>query len=177
MLLFLCAHIEASAFHQVHHRLRHTVEANTLIFVVNGTNAVNSFVHALDNLSKHGLSFLKVTSLCRTCFLYPGSLSHPCVPFAVLLFQSIRQSILCFTDIQCCPALNGRFRFRSVVLNLCHRISYCTFHWDKFEFTKLAHLLSLRFNKIQPVLGQISKFPTNRSSPCCVIQNQTLFSV
>ena len=29
----------------------HTGEANTLIFVVNGTNAVNSFVHALNRMT------------------------------------------------------------------------------------------------------------------------------
>ena len=38
----------------IHTGYFHTGESNTLIFIVNGTNAVSSFVHALNNRSEHG---------------------------------------------------------------------------------------------------------------------------
>ena len=61
-------------------------------------------------------------------------------------FQLIRHRILRFSSIQYRPALNRRFRFRSVIPNLCHRISYGMLHWDKYEFTSLAHWLDNRPN-------------------------------
>ena len=56
-------------------------------------------------------------------------------------FQLIRRQILHFSSIQCCPALNRHFRFRSVFHNLHHRISHGKLPWNKYEITRLAHWL------------------------------------
>ena len=73
-------------------------------------------------------------------FLYPKVSPFFVFP-SLFCFRSIRHRIRRFSSIRCCPALNRRFRFRSVVPDLCHRISYGTLHWYKFEFTSLAHWL------------------------------------
>ena len=70
-------------------------------------------------------SFLILTSSSRTC---SSTLKFSRISVFSLLccFQLIRRQILHFSNIQCCPALNRRFRFRSVVPILHHRISHGT---------------------------------------------------
>ena len=70
-------------------------------------------------------------------FQYPETLLYLCVLSAVLL--PIDPSPNSPFLQQCCPALNRRFRFRSVVPNLHHRISHGKLPWNKHEFTRLAH--------------------------------------
>ena len=122
--------------------------------------------------------FLILTSSSRTCSS-TQKVSRISVLSLLCCFQLIRRQILHFSNIQCCPALNRRSRFRSVVPNQCHRISYGKLPWDKYEFTRLAHWLDHRPNVyprqqnptcLDPPLAQ-----TNRSEPCRVnlIQNQT----
>ena len=89
-------------------------------------------------------------------------------------FQLIRHRILRFSSIQYRPALNRRFRFRSVIPNLCHRISYGMLHWDKYEFTSLAHWLDNRPHVA--LLQQKSNLSwADQFAPCCInlIENQT----
>ena len=71
-------------------------------------------------------------------FLYPKRLAYLCVPFAVVLpnYPSKNSSFLQHSMLS---ALNRCFRSRSVVPDLCHRISYGTLHWYKLEFIRLAH--------------------------------------
>ena len=86
------------------------------------------------------LSFLILRSSSRTC---SGTQNVSRISMFSLLycFQLIRHQILHFSSIQCCPALKRRFGFRSVVPNLHHRILHGKLHWDKYEFTRLAHWL------------------------------------
>ena len=87
-------------------------------------------------------------------FQYSENITYFCVLFAVLLpldpspnSQFLQHSML-----------NRSFRFRSVVLHLCHRISYGKLPWDKYEFTRFAHWTTSQmfrcFSKLQPVLMQ-----------------------
>ena len=85
-------------------------------------------------------SFLILTSSSRTCS-GTQKLSRISVFSLLYCFQLIRRLILHFSNIQCCLALNRRFRFRGVVPNLNDRISHCKLPWDKYEFTRLAHWL------------------------------------
>ena len=112
-------------------------------------------------------------------FWYPEVL-YICVFPLLFCFQWIRQRILRFSNIQCCLALNRRFRFRSVVPDLCHRISYGTLHWYKFKFTRLAHWLDHWPNVSLLLQNPISLEPTNlhldasilfriKLNQCCVL--------
>ena len=84
-------------------------------------------------------SFLILTSSSRTCSGIQR-VSHIVFPL-LSSFQLIRHRLLRFSSIQRSSALNRRFKFRSVIRNRCHRISYGMLQWDKYEFTRLAHWL------------------------------------
>ena len=104
------------------------------------TEATIGFVLRIVATFARFFSFLIPTSSSRTC-----SRTHNFLRISVFsllcCFQLIRHHILRFSNIQCCPALNRRFRLRCVVPNRCHRISYGKLPWDKYEFTRLAHWL------------------------------------
>ena len=146
------------------------------------TEATIGFVLSIVATFARFCSFLILTSSSRTC---SGTRKFSRISVFSLLycFQLIRRHILHFSSIQRCPALNQRLRVRSVVPNLCHRISHGKIPWDKHEFTRLAHwldhwpnVLPLQQNPpcLDPPLAQ-----TNRSEPRRVnlIQNQTPSSV
>ena len=68
-------------------------------------------------------SSLILTSSSQTCS-GTQKISRISVFSLLYCFQLIRRQILHFSSIQRFPALNRRFRFRSVVLNLHHRIPH-----------------------------------------------------
>ena len=146
------------------------------------TEATIGFVLRIVATFARFLSFLILTSSSRTCS-NTQKVSRISVFRSLYCFQLIRRQILHFSNIQCCPVLNRRFRFRSVVPHLRHRISHGKLSWDKYEFTKLGHrldhwpsvsLLQQNPTCLDPPLAQ-----TNTSQPCRVnlIQNQTPSSV
>ena len=104
------------------------------------TDATIGFVLRIVATFARFFSFLILTSSSRT-YSSTQKVSRISVFPLLYCFQSIRHQFLHFSSIQCCPDLKRRFRFRSVVLNLCHRFSHGKFPWDKYEFTKLAHWL------------------------------------
>ena len=148
-----------------------------------GTEATIGFVLRIVAICARFFSFLILTYLRLELVPIPRR-SRVSLVFSLLYcFQLIRRQSLHFSNIQCCPAPKRRSRFRSVVPNLCHRISYGIPPWDKYEITRLAHwldhwpsVLPLQQNPtcLDPPLAQ-----TNRSEPCRVnlIQNQTPSSV
>ena len=105
-----------------------------------GAEATIGFVlHSVATFARF-FSFLILTSSSRTCS-GTQNVSRISVFSLLYCFQLIRHQILHFSSIQCSPALNRRFGFRSVVPNLHHRILHGKLHWDKNEFTTLAHWL------------------------------------
>ena len=79
-----------------------------------GTEATIDFVLRIVATFARFFSFLMLTSSSRTCF-GTQKLSRISVFSLLSCFQSIRQRILHFSNIQCCHFLNRRFRFQSVV--------------------------------------------------------------
>ena len=118
-------------------------------------------------------SFLILKSSSRTCSCIQKSRTSLRVPL-MSCFQSTRQRILRFSSIQCCHALNWRFRFRSVVPNLCHRISGTRFIGTTSNSQGSRQLAKCVAASVKSNLSWANKF-----APYCVnlIQNQTLSSV
>ena len=146
------------------------------------TEATIGFVLRIVATFARFFSFLILTSSSRTCSS-TQKVSRISVFSLLYCFQLIHRQIVHFSNIQCCPALNRRFRFRSVVPNLRHRISHGKLPWDKYEFTRLGRwldhwpnvsLLQQNPTCLDPPLAQI-----NRSEACRVnlIQNRTVSSV
>ena len=146
------------------------------------TEATIGFVLRIVATFARLLSFLIPTFSSRTC---SGTKTVSRISVFSLLhcFQLIRLHSLHFSNFQCCPALNRRFRLRSVVPNLRRRNSHGKLHWYQHEFTKLSHwldhwpnvsLLQQNPTCLDPPLAQ-----TNRSEPCRVnlIKNRTPSSV
>ena len=124
-----------------------------------------------------GLDTAPASSSSRTC---SGTQKFSRISVRSLLycFQLIRRQILHFSNIRCCPALNRRSRFRSVVPNLCHRISCGTLPWDKYECTRLAHWLDHWPNVLPFQQNPTCLDPTNSHLVASIsIQNQTPSSV
>ena len=146
------------------------------------TEATIGFVLRIVATFARLLSFFILPSSSRTCS-GTKKVSRISVFSLLCCFQLIRRQIVHFSNIQCCPALKGRFRLRSVVPNLRRRNSNGRLHWDKHEFTRLGlwldhwpnvSLLQQNPTCLDPPLAQ-----TNRSEPCRVnlIQNRTPSSV
>ena len=99
-------------------------------------------------------SFLILTSSSRTCSCIQ-KVSHIFAFTLPSCIHMIEHRIFRFSSIQCRPNLNRRFRFRSVIPNLCHRISYGMLHCDKYEFARLAHWL-----ENWPIVSLLQSKPT-----------------
>ena len=87
------------------------------------TEATIGFVLRIVATFARFFSFLILTPSSRTCSS-TQKLSRISVFSLLYCFQLIHRQFLHLSNIQCCPALNRRSRFRSVIPNLCHRISY-----------------------------------------------------
>ena len=105
-------------------------------------------------------SFLILTSSSRTCS-GTQKVSRISVFSLLYCFQLIHHRIMSFSSIQCCLALDRRFRFRSVVPNLRNRISHGKLPWGKYEFTGLVHWLDYRPNVSLLQQNPVCLDPTN----------------
>ena len=118
-------------------------------------------------------SLLILTSSSRTCSCTQKVSRISGFPL-LYCFQLLRHQILHFSCIEGCPDLNRRFRFRSVILNLCHRFSHGKFPLGQIRIHK-ARSLTRPLAKCFAASAKSNLSRANKFTPCCVnlIQNQT----
>ena len=130
------------------------------------TEATIGFVMCVVATFARFFSFLMLTSSSRTCSCLQKVPRISVFPL-LYCFHLIHHRIVHFSSIQCCPDMNRRFRFRSVVPNLCHRFSQGKFPLDEYGFTRLTRWGRPLAKCFAPSAKSNLSW-ANECSPCCV---------